>query len=103
MRAALYARYSTNRQSESSVDDQFRECEKLAGKIGADVIARFEDRGISGGTVDRPGYQALLAATRAGLFDVIIADDSSRLWRNMAEQAPRTAELQDLGVYVVTH
>src|ERR1035441_7217020 len=36
-------------------------------------------------------------------FVAIIAEDSSRLWRNMAEQAPRLAELYDLGIQVVTH
>ncbi len=34
---------------------------------------------------------------------MIVAEDASRLWRNMAEQAPRLAELRDLGVHVVTH
>jgi site-specific DNA recombinase len=34
---------------------------------------------------------------------VIVAEDSSRLWRNLAEQSPRLAELSDLGIAVVTH
>ena len=34
---------------------------------------------------------------------MIVAEDTSRLWRNLAEQAPRLAELSDLGVHVVTH
>jgi DNA invertase Pin-like site-specific DNA recombinase len=38
-----------------------------------------------------------------GHADVIVAEDSSRLWRSLAEQAPRVAELHDLGVHVVTH
>jgi len=101
MRAALYARYSTDKQS--STADQLRVCERLAESHGFTVVARFTDEGLSGGTANRPGYQAMLAAVRAGQVDVIVAEDASRLWRNMAEQSPREAELKDLGVAIVTH
>ena len=103
MKAALYARFSTDRQSENSLPDQFRVCERLAGQHGFEVVARFQDAAISGGTVQRPGYQSLLTGARNGHFDVIVAEDTSRLWRNMAEQSPRLAELRDIGIAVVTH
>jgi site-specific DNA recombinase len=103
MRAALYARYSTEKQSGASIEDQHRVCERLAERHGLTVVERFSDAAISGGTAERPGYQALLAAARRHEFDVIVAEDTSRLWRNLAEQAPRLAELADLGVHVVTH
>jgi Resolvase, N terminal domain/Recombinase len=45
----------------------------------------------------------MLTAARQHEFEVIIAEDSSRLWRNLAEQSPRLAELCDLGIAVVTH
>ena len=34
---------------------------------------------------------------------MIVAEDTSWLWRNLAEQSPRLAELSDLGLHVVTH
>lgn len=102
MRAALYARFSTDRQSEASIPDQFRLAERLAQQHGFRVVARFSDAAISGGTTSRPGYQGLLTAARQHDFDVIVAEDTTRLWRNLAEQAPRIAELADLGVEVVT-
>jgi DNA invertase Pin-like site-specific DNA recombinase len=100
MRAALYARFSTDKQA--SIDDQLRVCRSIAEQHGLDVVATFEDAAISGGTSQRPGYQALLAAARRHDVDVIVAEDASRLWRNMAEQSPRLAELRDLGVHVIT-
>jgi site-specific DNA recombinase len=103
MRAALYARYSTDMQSAASIDDQLRVCARLAERHGFAVAAQFSDAAISGGTATRPGYQSMLAAARRHEFDVIVAEDTSRLWRNLAEQAPRLAELADLGVHVVTH
>ena len=102
MRAAIYARYSTDKQREESIDDQYLQCERTAASIGADVVRRFADSGISGGTARRPGYAALLEAARAAEFDVIVTEDISRLWRNRAEFGPRTAELEDLNVHLVT-
>lgn len=103
MRAAIYARYSTNMQSESSLEDQLRVCERLAKQHGFEVVAQFTDAAISGGTANRPGYQSMLDAARRHKFDAIIAEDTSRLWRLLAEQAPRLAELADLGIEVITH
>ncbi|MCC7082214.1 MAG: recombinase family protein [Burkholderiales bacterium] len=103
VRAALYARYSTDKQSEASLADQFRVCERITERQGFNVVAKFQDAALSGGTADRPGYQAMLEAARRQEFEAIIAEDSSRLWRNLAEQSPRLAELADLGIVVVTH
>jgi site-specific DNA recombinase len=102
MRAALYARYSTEMQSEASNVDQNRQCERLAATEQLDVVARFEDKALSAGTAERPGYQAMLTAARAGQFDVIVTEDISRLWRNRAEYGPRSAELEDLGLHLLT-
>lgn len=102
MKAALYARYSDDKQRDASIDDQFRECERVARAAGLDVIARFEDKGVSGGTAARPGYQALLSAARQKEFSVIVAEDISRLWRNRGEFGLRSAEFEDFGVHCVT-
>lgn len=102
-RAACYARFSTEMQSVNSIKDQLRVCGRLAAQHGFAVVADFSDAAISGGTAARPGYQKMLEAARRGDLDVILAEDTSRLWRNLAEQAPRLAELEDLGVHVVTH
>jgi DNA invertase Pin-like site-specific DNA recombinase len=90
-------------QREQSIEDQFRVAERLADRHGFTVVARFNDQAISGGTSARRGYQRLLAAAREHEFEVIVAEDASRLWRNLAEQSPRLAELSDLGISVVTH
>lgn len=102
MSAAIYARFSTENQRDASIEDQYRVCERAAAAAGLTVTTRFEDRGISGGTTERPGYQGLLAAARAGSIKIIIAEDISRLWRNRAEYGARSAELEDLGVHLVT-
>jgi site-specific DNA recombinase len=102
MKAALYARFSTENQSEASVDDQFRACEHLARASSLDVVARLHDAGVSAGTSERVGYQDLLRRARAREFDVIVTEDISRLWRNRAEFGAASAELEDLGVHLLT-
>jgi DNA invertase Pin-like site-specific DNA recombinase len=98
-RAAIYARYSTDKQRAESLEDQYHQCEKVAAREGFKVVAKFGDKEISGGTADRPGYQNMLEAARAGKFDILISEDVSRLWRNRAEFGSRSAELQDLGIH----
>lgn len=99
MRAALYARYSTDKQREVSIDDQYRTCQRVADSNAFRIASRFADEGISGGTADRPGYQQLLDAARRGEFEVIISEDISRLWRNRGEYGARSTELEDLGIH----
>jgi site-specific DNA recombinase len=104
MKAAVYARYSTTLQRRESIADQFRVCERIAERHGFRIVAQYADEAISGGTASkRPGYLQMLTDARTGKFDVIMAEDVSRLWRNLAEQSPRLAELNDLGIAVVTH
>jgi site-specific DNA recombinase len=100
LRAALYARYSTDKQS--SISAQFRVCKQIAKQHGFTVCSEYSDAAISGGTAQRPGYQSMLDAARRSEFDVIVAEDTSRLWRSLSEQSPRLAELEDLDIAVVT-
>jgi DNA invertase Pin-like site-specific DNA recombinase len=93
---------STDKQSEASVEDQFRVCERVAEREGLEIVARYHDRGISGGAAQRPGYQEMLVAARCGAFEAIIAEDVERIWRNRAESGPRSAEWEDLGIHLLT-
>ena len=88
MRTALYARYSTDKQRESSIEDQFRNCVQYAERESWQITARYKDGAISGATADRPGYQAMLADAQAGAFDVLVVDDLSRLSRDLPTFRP---------------
>ena len=74
LRAVIYARYSSDLQREASIEDQVRECERLASELGWSVVAVFSDAAVSGSIEARPGLQALLSAVRAGSADVVIAE-----------------------------
>jgi DNA invertase Pin-like site-specific DNA recombinase len=102
LRAVIYARYSTENQRDASIEDQMRICQRIVDAEGFELVTRFEDRGISGGTDQRPGYQALLTTARAKLFDIIVVEDISRLWRSRSEFGSRSAELEDIGIHLIT-
>ena len=85
MRVALYARYSSDNQKESSITDQFRNCETRDAREGWTITARYEDKAIGGTTAERPGYQQLLKDAKAKHFDVVLVDDFSRLSRDSVE------------------
>ncbi|SFH55688.1 Resolvase, N terminal domain [Palleronia marisminoris] len=46
-RAAIYARYSSDMQSVTSIDDQVRLCRRLCTERGWSVVEVFSDQAIS--------------------------------------------------------
>lgn len=64
MNCALYARYSSENQRESSIEDQNRNCEAYAARHGWTITHRYHDKAISGSTHERPGYQQMLKDAR---------------------------------------
>ena len=84
MKAAIYARYSSESQSEKSIDDQIRVCQKYAKENGMTVEegCLYSDEAISGSLIDRPALKALERAAGNKEFDAVIVDDLSRLSRS---------------------
>ncbi len=65
------------------------------------VISTFEDRAISGaGVVNRPGFQALMHAAQARLFDVIVIEDLDRLSRDQGDYHVARKRLDFLGITI---
>ena len=58
---AIYARYSTAKQDEKSIEDQVRICRRYAEQHGLEVVRMYSDDAISGTHLQRPGIQQLLA------------------------------------------
>jgi site-specific DNA recombinase len=61
IRAASYARYSSDLQNGRSIDGQHALNRETAARHGFTVVASFEDRELSAATVvGRDGYQAMM-------------------------------------------
>jgi len=94
-------RYSSEHQKESSIEDQYRNCETLATREGWTITARYADRAISGTTADRPDYQQMLKDAKAKQFDIVLVDDFSRLSRDSSESEQARRRFIHWGVRLI--
>ena len=102
MRAAIYARYSSDLQTDASIDDQVRQCKARIKAEGWRFTTVYSDRAMSGATSLRSGYQAMLADARAGAFDVVVAEALDRLSRDQEDVASLYKQLTFSGVRILT-
>ena len=102
-RAVIYARYSSDLQSEASIDDQVRLCRERAEREGMSVQQIFADYAISGGSLNnRPEMRSLLDAVQQGGIDVVIAEALDRVSRDQEDIAAIFKRLQHAEVCLLT-
>lgn len=107
LRVAVYARYSTDGQKITSIDDQVRTCAEAAGRQGL-VLSEsliFSDDALTGaakGTHKREQYHALREAICSGKVDIIICDQQCRLARSAKESLTFFDELKAHHVRLLT-
>lgn len=104
MKAAIYARYSSENQRPESITDQVESCRKLATERGYEISSEhiFSDEASSGARSDRSGLAALRAAAEQGAFRVVLVDDLSRLARNTLLMLSILEEFRFHGIRVVS-
>ena len=99
-RAVIYARFSSENQKDTSIDDQVRECRAFAAREGIAIAGVYDDRALSGRTGDRPGLQRLLADSARGGFDTVLVWKLDRIGRNRTEMAIHRYRLKKNGVKI---
>ncbi|WP_298810516.1 recombinase family protein [uncultured Sphingomonas sp.] len=97
-RCAIYARFSTDKQSATSAEDQVRDCRARAAREGWDVVDVYTDLAISGANNRRPGMTQMLADAAAGSFDIVIVEDLDRAARDLEDIAGIYKRLAFAGV-----
>jgi len=92
----IYARFSSELQNERSIEDQVRRCREYIAQQGGDATSAqvFPDFAVSGASLARPGFEALMAAVDAGRIKAIITEDMSRISRDFADSAQIFKRLQ---------
>jgi site-specific DNA recombinase len=101
--AVIYARYSTDKQRETSIEDQARVCRARAEALQLEVVSVHADDELSGSTpvASRPGGKALLADALAGRFQVMLLEGLDRLSRDQVEQETIIRRLEHHGVRIL--
>ncbi len=102
IRVAIYARYSSDKQREASIEDQVRLCEERAAHEDWTVTQRYTDHGISGASLMRPGVQALLRDAQGRQFDIVLTESLDRLSRDQEDIAGVHKRLRFAGVKIIT-
>jgi site-specific DNA recombinase len=101
MKAAIYARVSTERQAErGTIGSQVQALRAFLAAAGYEPAGEYRDDGHSGARLDRPGLDALRDAAEAGLFEVVCCLSPDRLARSYAYQVLILDELARFGVSV---
>ncbi len=103
MRAALYARVSTERQErQQTIDSQLTALRGWAAAGGHQLAEEhvFRDEGYSGARLDRPGLDALRDAVRDGAVDLVAVLSPDRLARRYAYQVLLLEEFRRAGCQV---
>lgn len=101
--AVVYARYSSEKQSAGSIDDQVRNCIQFAELYGYEVKPEhiFSDSAVTGqksGLTKRVEFQEMLKLIECGEVDCVILDELSRAGRDKLALLTFITTLEDLGV-----
>ena len=109
VRCAIYTRKSTEEgleQEFNSLDAQFEACAAYVMSQRHEgwelVKERYDDGGFSGGTMERPGLQRLLADVAAGKVQVIVLYKIDRLTRSLSDFSRIVEVLDEAGASFVS-
>ncbi len=105
MNAALYARVSSDRQDvDLSISAQLKALREYASRNGYMVGKEYVDEAESGRSIDRPGFQNMIAAARQKNtpFEAILVWKLSRFARNREDSIIYKSLLRKHGVQVIS-
>lgn len=101
-KAVIYARYSSDRQREESIEGQLRVCEDYARRNSMTIIHTYADRAMTGRSDRRPEFQMMIRDAATMAFDVVLVYKLNRFARNRYDSAKYKHKLKKYGVKVVS-
>jgi DNA invertase Pin-like site-specific DNA recombinase len=100
MRAAIYARVSTNNGQDPAM--QTRELREYCERRGWEIAGEYVDAGISGSKERRPQLDALLSACRKRLVDAVVVYRYDRFARSLRQLVNALEEFRSLGIEFIS-
>jgi DNA invertase Pin-like site-specific DNA recombinase len=108
LRVLIHARFSTEEQRQSSIDDQIALCQAFLaaclpkGHDPSQVNVEFiREPEISGELASRPGINQVWAGIEAKRWDLILAEESSRLYRHHTKAGELFESAVDAGIRII--
>lgn len=102
MNAVIYARYSSDKQTEQSIDGQIRYCTQYAKQHNYNLVGSYIDRALSGRYDTRSEFQRMIDDSSKHQFDFIIVWKLDRFARNRYDSAIYKRNLRKIGVKVLS-
>ena len=101
-KAALYARYSSENQKDTSIDQQLRLLMQRVEAEGWEIAGVYQDKALSGANMMRPGLQAMLSAAFDQQFDIVLTESIDRLSRDQEDIAHMHKRLRFRNIAIVS-
>lgn len=101
-KAVIYARFSSDKQREESIDGQIRECTKFAEDQNLEIIGTYIDRAMSARSDNRPDFLRMIADSARGQFQYVIVYQLDRFSRSRYDSAIYKNKLKKNGVRVLS-
>lgn len=96
----IYARYSSARQNETSIEAQLDECYRYCKDNNINVVGEYIDKALTGKTDDRPEFLRMIADSSNKTFTGIVVYQLDRFARNKYDSAIYKRQLKQNGVKV---
>jgi DNA invertase Pin-like site-specific DNA recombinase len=100
MRAAIYARVSTNNGQDPHM--QIRELKEYCKRRGWEIVGEYVDAGVSGAKEHRPQLDVLLAACRKRRVDAVVVYRYDRFARSLRQLVNALEEFRSLGIEFIS-
>lgn len=100
-RAAIYGRYSSHNQKDTSIEQQFLEIRQYCKQNGIHIVAEYADRAMSGTTDQRPQFQQMIRDSAKGKFNLLVCWKVDRFARDRYASATYKYRLKKNGVRVL--
>ena len=100
--AVIYARYSSDRQTEQSIEGQLRDCYEYAQRNDIVVVDKYIDRAMTGTNDNREDFQQMLKDSDKKAWDYVLVYKLDRFSRNKYEMAIHRKHLKDNGIKILS-
>lgn len=100
--AVIYARYSSEKQTEQSIEGQIRVCKEYAEHNDYNIICIYADRATTGRNDQRAEFQKMLSDSEKHNFEAVLVYKLDRFARNRYDSAHNKSILKKNGVKVVS-
>ncbi|MCI6573120.1 MAG: recombinase family protein [Firmicutes bacterium] len=100
--AVIYARYSSDSQTEQSIEGQLRVCKEYAQKNDIVIVDTYIDRAMSGTNDNRVAFQKMIKDSNNHQFSIVLVYKLDRFSRNKYESVIHKKTLKDNGVRIVS-